>query len=129
MKLQMNYLHCPYSAPVVLDKERHITPICEMLSISEAFESYAFALNFIFGLELYMRMKVRVIFSDCGINKSILPQIGLSQEWCYVFWDHWHLDVKNWPYYFGVVFYQTHLRGHMVQMCKSVDVAAFESNF
>ena len=51
-----------------------MTPICEMLSISESFELYYFALNFMFDLELHMRMKFRFIFSDCGIMESTLPQ-------------------------------------------------------
>ena len=42
-------------------------------------------------------MKLGVIFSECGINESILPQIGLSQEWCHILWNHLNLDVKNWP--------------------------------
>ena len=45
-----------------------------------------------------------------------------------MFWYYWHLSVKDWHDYFGVIFYQTHLREHTVQMCKAVDVAAFDSN-
>ena len=71
-------------------------------------------------------MKFRVFLSDCGINKSILPQIGLTQEFCHIFWYHWHLEVKNWPDSSGVRVYQTHLREHMVQMCKAVGVNAFD---
>ena len=97
IKLQMNSFHYPYSSPVVLDREWQITPIFEMLSLSESFESYYFALNFMFDLEPYMQMKLGVIFSECGINESILPQIGLSQEWCHILWNHLNLDVKNWP--------------------------------
>ena len=55
-------------------------PIREMLSLSESLESYDFTLNFMFDLEPHMRMKNQVIFSDCRINESILPQIGMSQE-------------------------------------------------
>ena len=129
MKRHMNYLHWPYSTPVVLDEEWHITPICEMLSLSKSFQSYDFAQMFIFYLELHIQMKVWAIFYDCSINESNLPQIVLSQEWCQLLWDNRHLDVKSWPEYFGVRSYQTHLRDHMVQMCKAVDVATFDSNF
>ena len=38
------------------------------------------------------------------------------------------MDVKNWPEYFFVRFYETYLIEHMVQMCKTVDVVAFEPN-
>ena len=69
IKRQMNYLHWPYSAPVVLDEEWQITPIFGMLSLSESFDSYTLALSFMFDLEPHMRMKVLLIFSDCGINK------------------------------------------------------------
>ena len=87
---------------MVIDEEWQITPICEMLSIDDSFESYDFALNFIFDLEPYTWMKFRVIFYDSGINSSILPQIVLLQKWCHVFWDHWILDINNWRKYFGV---------------------------
>ena len=85
MKHQMNSLQWLYSAPVVLDEEWHITPICEMLSISESFESYNFALHILFDLEPHMQKKLQVILSDCVSNESIMSQIGLSQEWCHVF--------------------------------------------
>ena len=51
MKNQMNYIHCPYSSPVVLDEDYQITPICEMLLISKSFDSYALTLNLMFDLE------------------------------------------------------------------------------
>ena len=38
------------------------------------------------------------------------------------------MDVKNRPGYFGIRFYQTHIREHMAQVCKAVEVAVFESN-
>ena len=69
MKFNINYIQWPYSAPVVLDEEWQMTPICEMLSLYESFESYAFALDFMFDLELHMRMKLQVNFYDCGINE------------------------------------------------------------
>ena len=50
MKCQINSLHLPYSAPVIIGKEWHITPICEMLSLSDSFESYGLALSFMFDL-------------------------------------------------------------------------------
>ena len=129
MKLHMNNLHCSYTGPVVIDEEWQIMPICEMLSIFESFKSYDFPLYFMVDLEPHMWMKVQFILSDCGVNESISPQIGLSQEWCYIFWYHWHLDVKKLPGYFGVIFYQKHLREHMVCMSKEVYVAVFDYNF
>ena len=53
----------------------------------------------------------------------------MSQEFCHILWYNWHLDFKNWPECFRVRFYQMHLREHVVQMCKAVDVATFDSNF
>jgi len=102
---KLNSLHWPYIGPVVFDEWMQIMAICEMLVICEAFAAaYKFALDFMFELEPEAKSRVRLLFSDCGLNDSFLADVGLSRETVHLFWDQWHLDNKIWPEYCTIFF-------------------------
>jgi hypothetical protein len=80
MKRQLNNLHLPYIAPVILDEGKTVAVIAESIVCGERQDAYAFVLNAVFEMAPKRpKTEVFVLAGDCFITPSLLENLGIDK--------------------------------------------------
>ena len=105
MKRQLNTLHWPYIAPVILDENKTVAVVAESIVCAERHKAYGFVLQSVFEMAPGRpKSEVKIIASDCFVTQSLLSGLGIDST-CHLMWDHYHILEVVWPTKLGPVFF------------------------